>query len=441
MSEGMIDRRVMRLAPEAILVMLGQTVAAGGSVFQIRVITGLLHPAAYGQLALALTGAVLAQQLILGPIGTACERYFAPSVESGELGIYIRAVGALFAAGTLALGTISLVLGIVFWTVGWRIWIQLLAPAFVYAWISSANSILDGVQNAARQRRIVAFHQGAGAWLRLGMVLLLARYMHIECRGILWCFSISYLLLICSQLFFLTLTLQRLGYRAPAEGISFWHLLDSMYRYAWPFSSWGIFTWVQACSDRWFLGTFAGLYQLGLYQSLYQVGYYPISMLTQFLLQVCTPIVFQRAGSGMDAGRRKNAERLNNTLTWIVLLATGVVSFLSALGGHKLLALVVAPAYRSHSGLISVFILASGCFAAGQIKSLNLMASLDTQRLIAPKVTTALVGTAAIAAGAYWLGFNGVAAAQVVFSAFYLIWIFCLDRKTSVIRGHVLEVA
>ena len=430
-----------RIAPEAFFIMLGQGVAALGSIFQIRILTGFLPPAAYGELALAMTGAVLAQQLILGPIGTACERYFAPSTESHELGIYIRAVAALFKGGTLILGAISLGLGAVLWLTGWQSWLGILAPAFVYAWISSANSILDGIQNAARQRRIVAGHQGAGAWLRLGMVLILARYMRVECSGILWCFSISYLLLICSQLFFLARTLRRLGYEAPAGGESSQPLLKSMYRYAWPFSSWGVFTWIQASSDRWALGGFAGLYQLGLYQSLYQVGYYPISMLTQFLLQVCTPIIFQRAGNGKDAGRKQTAEKLNNALTWIILLATGVATAISVLGGHNLLALVLAPAYRVHSSLISVFILASGCFAAGQIKALNLMASFSTRRLIVPKVVTSLVGTALIAAGAFWFGSNGVAAAQLGFSAFYLTWIFYLDGKTSTARLAVPEPA
>ena len=437
----MIDRRVTRIAPEAFFVILGQMIAAAGSIFQIRVITGLLHPSSYGELALALTGAVLAQQLILGPIGTASERYFAPSVESGELGVYIRAVGALFAGGTLALAAISAGLGLALWAAGWRSWLGILAPAFAYAWISSANSILDGVQNAARQRKIVAGHQGTGAWLRLGMVVLLARHMRVGCSGILLCFSLSYLLLMCSQLFFLARTLRRLGYRPPAGDTSFRPMLQSMFRYAWPFSSWGIFTWLQASSDRWSLGAFAGLYQLGLYQSLYQIGYYPISMLTQFLLQVCTPIVFQRAGSGTDARRRQVAERLNNTLTWVVLVATGIATALSMLGGHRLLALVLAPGYRAQSSLISVFIFASGCFAAGQIKSLNLMTSFSTQRLIAPKVITAIAGTALIVAGAFWLGSKGVAAAQVAFSGFYFIWIFRLDRKISAARGPALEVA
>jgi len=431
----------MRIAPEALFVILGQGIAATGSIFQIRVITGLLHPSQYGELALAMTGGVLAQQLILGPIGTACERYFAPSAESHELGIYIRSIATLFMGGTLALAAISLCLGAVMWTAGWRSWIGILAPAFAYAWVSSANSILDGVQNAARQRKIVASHQGVGAWMRLAMIIALARFVQIDSNKVLWSFAASYAVLICSQLFFLTGTLRHLGYEAPQPGTSYWPMFRGMCRYAWPFSSWGIFTWVQASSDRWALGAFTGLYQLGLYQSIYQVGYYPISMLTQLLLQVCTPIIFQRAGSGTDARRRQVAERLNNVLTWIILLATVLVTVLSALGGHRLLALVIAPAYRSQSALISVFIFASGCFAAGQIKSLNFMTSFSTRQLVAPKIWTSIVGTGMIVAGAFWFGSKGVATAQVGFSLFYLTWIFLLDRKASALRLAVPEPA
>lgn len=437
----MINHRLLRVMPEAFFVIFGQVVAAAGNIFGIRVLTTLLLPAAYGELALALTGAVLAQQLVLGPIGTACVRYFAPAMENHELRIYIRSILVLFAVGTIALAAISVGLGAILWITGYRLWLAVLVPAFVYAWISSASSMLDGIQNAARQRIIVAAHQGSGAWLRLAIIMAVARIVPADTNCILWSYTVGYLLLICSQLFFLNRTFRCFGSSEEAKGPSTRPMLKSMCQYAWPFSAWGIFTWIQNSSDRWALGAYAGLYQVGLYQSLYQVGYYPISILTQFLLQVSMPIVFQRAGSGADSARKLIAERLNNALTWVVLAATGLGTVLSFMGGHRLLALVLAPAYRSHSGLITVFILASGCFAAGQIKSLNFMTSLSTPRLIAPKVVTAIVGAGLIVVGAAYRGTNGVAEAQLAFSALYLSWIFYLDRKHSTSRSALAEVA
>lgn len=438
--------RFQRVAPEAFFVVSGQVVGAAGNIFAIRILTTLLPPAGYGQLALAMTGAVLAQQLVLGPIGTACVRYFAPAQESGEVGTYARAVAWMFLAGSVALGIVALGVGAFLFGTSRLNLLPMLGAAALFAWISSAGSMIDGIQNAARQRKLVALHQGAGAWLRLAIVVGAARYLTQDANSILWSYSAGYAVVIVSQLLFLARTLRRMGSgRARSSHSERTHstgpMLRSMWTYTWPFSAWGVFTWIQNSSDRWALGAFAGLDQVGLYQSLYQVGYYPISMLTQFLLQVSTPIIFQRAGSGADKGRRMNAEGLNNLLTRVVLGATAVGALASYLGGHRLLALVLAPAYRAHSPLITLLILASGCFAAGQIKILNFMTSLATHRLIAPKIVTALAGAGLIVLGARFRGSYGVASAQLAFSLLYLVWIFLLDRRHSVLRTEPAEAA
>ncbi|HYL72964.1 MAG TPA: hypothetical protein VEU96_02110 [Bryobacteraceae bacterium] len=419
--------RALRLAPEAFLVASGQAVAAAGSIVGIRVLTTLLRPAAYGEFALALTGATLAQQLILGPVATACVRYYAPAVENRTIGIYARSILALFLIGTFVLLAISIALGLALWISGHRLLLTGLEAAFVFAWVSSASSMLDGIQNAARQRAIVAFHQGLGAWLRLALVIVVARLYGASSGGVLWAYSAGYLLLIGSQAFFLVRTFSCVGSLADAGPAR--PMLVSMCRYAWPFSAWGIFTWMQSASDRWALSAYSGLYQVGLYQSLYQIGYYPVAMLTQFLLQVCTPILFQKAGGGGDLKRQRLAERFNNTLAAAVLLATILGAAASYFGGHRILALLVAPEYRVRSSLITLLILASGCFSAGQIAALNLMTSFSTRRLIAPKIVTAIAGVALIAVGAAYSATNGVVVAQLIFSAGYLFWILYLNRK------------
>jgi O-antigen/teichoic acid export membrane protein len=418
---------IRRLAPEALLIGAGQGTAALGSIASVRVLTSLLRPSAFGEFALALTGATLAQQLILGPVATASVRYYAPAAESRTLGTYVRATIALFLIGSLILLGLSILLGACFLLAGHRQMLHSLHVAFLFAWVSSASSILDGIQNAARQRAIVAMHQGSGAWLRLALVIVAARAFGASSTGILWAYSAGYALLMASQAFFLFRTLRRAG--SLARSGSARPLLASMCRYAWPFSTWGIFTWLQSASDRWALGAYRGLHQAGLYQSLYQIGYYPAAMLTQFLLQVCMPVVFERAGAGGDAKRQRVAERFNNTLTGIVLCATLLGAALSYCGGHRLLALLLAPDYRSQSALITPLILASGCFSAGQIASLNCMTSFSTHRLIAPKVVTAMAGMGLNVWGAVYSGTSGVAAAQVIFSVTYLWWILRLNRR------------
>ncbi len=399
-----------RLAPEAALIGAGQVVAALASLATIRVMTGILRPEVYGQLGLALTVAMLAQQVVLGPIAMAAARYYAPAWDRGNIRGYVRAVGALCVSGTLALAAITAVAA--FWISG--LWI-----AVAYAWTSSISSLLDGIQNAARQRALVALHQGAGGWLRLALAVGAAKLWGGSSSATLWAYAAGYLLLIVSQSLFLRRTL-RSGRKAESGE----RMTVTMVNYAWPFAAWGVFTWVQASADRWAITAYSGLYQTGLYQSLYQLGYYPASLLTQFLLQIATPIFFARAGRG-------DAERWNHRLMLGAIGATLAAGAVSAAGGHKLLALLLAPGYRAQSVLLTPLILASGFFAAGQIGTLHSMMSMKTQRLIAPKIVTALGGAALLLAGAATAGTKGVVAAQLCFSVAYLAWILVLNRRTA----------
>jgi O-antigen/teichoic acid export membrane protein len=420
--------KLLGLVPEAGAVAAGQIVAALASVASIRALTGLLRPEAFGEMAIAFTAAALGQQLVLGPIAMACIRYYAPSQEGGLLTQFVRCTAMLTGAGILALAAIAGAAWFGLRAEGLSAWIPSLWAATAYAWLSSVSSLLDGVQNAARQRKIVAMHQGLGGWLRLALVVIAARIWGGSCNGTLWGYSAGYAILIVSQTFFFLRTAA--AEKSDEKSAAMRPLILSMCNYAWPFSAWGIFTWVQCSADRWALGAYAGLYQTGLYQSIYQLGYYPASLMTQFLLQVATPILFAKAGEANVAARRESAERWNHRLMLIVLGATLAGALFSFAGGRHLLALLVAPAYRGESSLVTWLLLASGCFAAGQIGSLNLMISMNTRRLIAPKIVTAIAGTLLIVAGARAAGTAGVVAAQLCFSLGYLIWILHLKRKT-----------
>ena len=399
-----------RIAPEAALIGAGQAVAALASLATIRVMTGILRPEVYGQLGLALTVAMLAQQCVLGPIAMAAARYYAPACDGANIRGYLRGVGILCAAGTLALGVITAAMA--FWISG--VWI-----AAAYAWTSSISSLVDGIQNAARQRALVAVHQSVGGWLRLALAAGAARLWGGSSAATLCAYAAGYLVLSASQCFFLWRNLRSAREREITAAMTF-----PLLNYAWPFAAWGVFTWIQASADRWSINAYCGLYQTGLYQSLYQLGYYPASLLSQFLLQIATPIFFAKAGHG-------EAEHWNRRLVLGAIGGTLLAGAVSAAGGHKLLALLLAPGYRAQSALLTPLILASGFFAAGQIGALDCMMSMNTRRLIAPKIVTALGGAALLLAGAAIAGTKGVVAAQLCFSCAYLAWILMLNRRAQ----------
>jgi O-antigen/teichoic acid export membrane protein len=181
-------------------------------------------------------------------------------------------------------------------------------------------------------------------------------------------------------------------------------------------------------SDRWALEAFATTREVGLYTVLYQLGYYPITILTTLLVQLVSPIFFQRAGDGSDASRVRQVHRVNRRLTFAVLLLTGLAVLLALAVHGYVFRWLVAPEYRPISWLLPWMVLAGGLFATGQFASLSLMSENKSVNLIGPKVVTAAVGVGLNLIGARLYGAEGVVAASILFSALYCLWLHLMLR-------------
>ena len=91
------------MTTEGIWVAIGQITAIAGALAGMRLITEILNPAAYGELALGLTMANLANQTIMGPLGNGISRYYAPAVQKGNAALAAavdKALAELMADGT-----------------------------------------------------------------------------------------------------------------------------------------------------------------------------------------------------------------------------------------------------------------------------------------------------------------------------------------------------
>ena len=69
--------------------------AVAGSLASVRLLTELLNPAQYGELALGMTLATLVNQVIMGPICSGTLRYYSIASEQNDLRAYWHAVGRL----------------------------------------------------------------------------------------------------------------------------------------------------------------------------------------------------------------------------------------------------------------------------------------------------------------------------------------------------------
>ena len=420
--------RVRRLGREFIWVGLGQAAAVLGSLIGVRLLTGVLSPEVYGELALGMTLAVLVNQIVMGPLCASASRFFASAREKGEFAPYLTSLRKLFAQAT---GIVLLLAGAVCLVVlltGQIKWLWLALAAFGFALLSGYNYFLDSIQNAARQRLIVAWHQALASWGRflaaVGMALWLGATSTIAMLG----YGFATLLVLGSQGWFFRRILLYSG-DAPRIGdgsVQRWQKL--MFAYAWPFAAWGVFSWAQMVSDRWALQMFVSTRDVGLYAVLFQLGYYPISLLSGLMVQLVCPIFFQRAGDATDELRMRRVYAVNWRLTMATLILTGISTLLAAALHGIIFRWLVAPEYRDISWLLPGMVLAGGLFATGQFVSISLFIETETRVLILPKIATAVLGIVLNLIGAAWFGVSGVVGACIVISAVYMLWILYIVR-------------
>lgn len=418
--------RFRRLSREFLWIGLGQTATVVGAVVGVRILTGVLPPDAYGRLALGMTVATLVTQTILGPLGNAATRFFAPAREADALWSYLAAVKTLLvqATGGVLLLAVVLCLGLV--ATGHSQWIGLALAAMLFALLSGYNSVLNGVQNAARQRAIVALHHGLATWGRFLLAAALVLWVGASSTFAMLGYAAAMLIVLASQSWFFRRTLAS-GFDAPrATQSQHGRWRTGILTYAWPFGVWGLPAWVQLASDRWALQGFASIDDVGRYAVLYQLGYYPITICTSLMVQLVSPVFFQRAGDASDRSRLERVYRLNRMLTIAALVFTGIAT-LGAYAMHEwVVRFLVASQYRTISWLLPGMVLAGGLFASGQLAVVSLLSGVQTRALILPKVATAVLGVLLNVVGAAFYGIPGVVAAMVIAATGYLLWILSL---------------
>ncbi len=410
-----------RIGMEALAVGTGQVAAAIGSVVGVRVLTEAMSPAAYGELALAMTMGSLGLQVLLAPLTTAALRQFAPAYEAGDLRGYLLAVQKLFLGATMVIGVLACIGVAVLALLSRAAWIGLTLAAFAFTLFAGGSAVLGGMQNATRRRVVAATHSAVASWLRFAVAVVLIHLTAHATSGMAMAgYALASAGVFASQLYFV---IKGIAPMAGPEAIDEQRWVSAMLTYGWPFAAWGIFVWAQLVSDRWALGAFATTTDVGYYSVVYQLGFYPILMASSLLGQVLEPILYARAGDASDPARVHGAVRLNARVAAVTLGAT-VLGALAAAQFHPLVGrLLLAPEYRGVTHYLPWVVVAGGLFATGQVASTFFMISKRSAALAAPKIVTAIAGVAMTFVGAKWWGIAGVIGASIAFGVVYCAWV------------------
>jgi O-antigen/teichoic acid export membrane protein len=363
-------------------------------------------------------------QTILGSLGQGVMRFYASAIEQADLGGYLAGVRRLVSiamlaiVGLMSIGGLSLILG------GQVQWIGITMLSLLFASITGYNYILGGIQNAARQRSVVALHQGSESWLRVIFAVLSIRLLGASSTVAMIGYVLGATIIAISQSVYFHKAVS-----TPNQWIdrqTNWQ--RQIWRYSWPISVFGIFTWFQMVSDRWTLGLFRTKEEVGMYAALFQLGYNPIAMATGIAVQFLEPIFFQRSGDGSDLDRNAQVSRLGVRLTGLALGLTGIVFCGSLVLHTQIFEIFVDKKYRDVSNLLPWMMLSGGIFAASQTIALNLMSQNKTYQMMPFKIGTALFGLMLNLFGGYYYGISGIVAANTLFSISCLISMFILSK-------------
>ena len=416
--------RHYRLAKEGTWIIVGQISSVLGALVLVRVLTEYLDPVQYGQVALGLTVTGLVDQVAMGGLANGISRFYSIAAEKNGFARYLEASWRLIAYATSVVLAIGLALLIGLWFLGNAHLMALAAAALVFSLLSTYNSTLGGIQNAARQRAVVAFHGGLDAWLKILLAVAIMLWLGASSTAVVVAYALSALIVVCSQLFFL----RRLIPRGAGKSSDSTPWGRQIWAYSWPFSCWGIFTWAQQSSDRWALEAFASTQEVGLYAVLFQLGYTPIALATGMAVSFIGPILYQRSGDATSHSRNANVHRLAWRITLVCLTLT-LIAFLVTLGLHEwIFRFLVAVEFRSVSYLLPWVVLAGGLFAAAQMLALKLLSDMRSTAMLWAKIVTAVLGIVFNIYGASVAGSNGVAFAALAFSVVYFVWMLHLSR-------------
>jgi O-antigen/teichoic acid export membrane protein len=429
--------RSYRVGREIFWVGLGQAMAALGAIVGVRLLTHLLAPAVYGELALGMTIAALVHQTIMAPLSGASLRFYSPASESGQLRVYLNSVNRLLKRVTIVVLGLLALSSLVSFVLGEIRWFPLVIIAVIFALISGYSGVLDGMQNAARQRVIVAWHDGIAPWLRFlvasALIIVFGAYSLVAMAG----YVVAAVVVFLSQFWFYHRRISAVASRSTLpSNIQDWN--SQIWIYAWPFIMTGLFVWAQASADRWALQVFDSVEAVGYYAVLYQIGFYPILLAAALMTQLILPILFGRAGDGSDFERLRRAQHMNYCLIIGSLGITGLAALLAAIFHQQIFKLLAAPEYSIVSPLLPWMVLAGGLTAGVQLASLLVMNSLNTQVLIVPRIVGSLFGVLCVFIGAYMYSIPGVIAGNLIFLSIYFIWTLSLHRSPTYL-GRIIR--
>ncbi|MDD2337891.1 MAG: oligosaccharide flippase family protein [Geobacteraceae bacterium] len=423
--------RFWNLRQEMTWILFGQFLGFIGGFIGIKFLTNLMGPHGYGQLALGLTIAGLFNTYVYGPVANVVIRFFSVYRERGQLGSYfsiLRKSHRLMAVGGISLALVAS--GATGYFLGSE-WALIILLSCLYGVTSGINVSFNSLQNAIRQRKIVALHQGADVWLRIGLsIALLLLFSKSGYFALLGYLSGTLLVTISQRIFALKNETIRKNWHLPAtdpllEKESF----QEFSSYATSFMIFAVFASFSLYADRWILQGMFGSSAVGLYAAIFQIAASPVSIFFTMVSQLMVPIVFERAGSMTKVSQVESSGKLLNQTILVSSFVAIVITLALYLFSEPLVRIITNATFAKQHNLLWIIAMGLCFFNLGQQLTIKGLSFNRPRIYLWPKILQAV----SLLMMAYFLALHfeiiGVAWAVCLSSLIYLVAVVSVNKK------------
>src|SRR5207253_721230 len=131
-----------RIAGETLSVFCGQALSALGTLFGVYLLTNILPPEVYGEIALGITAFAFLQQLLIGPLFNSFLRFHAPATENHQYQAFLLGGLKVIKQTTALFFVMAVLTGVGLQLSGKSNLIRIEAAVFFLIVISFYNSVL-----------------------------------------------------------------------------------------------------------------------------------------------------------------------------------------------------------------------------------------------------------------------------------------------------------
>jgi|CXWL01.1.fsa_nt_gi O-antigen/teichoic acid export membrane protein len=426
--------KLVRAQAELGWVIIGQLAAFLGGFAAIKVLTNLLGPAAYGQLALGITIAGLVQMFVYGPIDQTVLRFVSVHRERGSLAVFFTALKRVHRlAASLVIPATLLTAGAVCFLANGE-WSWLVLSACLFGIASGFYGTFVSLHNAFRQRKVVALHQGIDVWLRMCFaVIAVTMFSRTGSAALIGYFLASSVMVVSIVYSAMKLLARNEDWDVSIQSNeAIGRTMRELVEFGRPFIYFAAFGIVSAYADRWIIFGVLGAEAVGRYVAIYQLANAPVVLAVGMMNQFVVPVIFDRAGAVVT-----EAQSFQSTQVLYQAIAVFSVIMLFMVGAaylfsESLVGLVTTPEFVAYHHLLWIVVMGIGTFQLAQLLVLKGLSHNMTEGYLAPKLVQAVALVVLLVLLTNAIGVVGVAWSLFGSSLVYLFAVLWVNRKIGV---------